>query len=85
MYEPAKSAISGFALTLINYVESLKVLKRTYGNKVMGQRAHMNEMMSLKPVYNDRETTMPRKFFDAEETNYRGLEAHDVNEATYCG
>ncbi|XP_046864646.1 uncharacterized protein LOC124459170 [Xenia sp. Carnegie-2017] len=82
--EPAKSAISGFALTSINYTEALKVLERRYGSKVMVQRAHVNDLMNLKPVYNESDTTRLRKFFDAVETNYRGLEALGVKEETYC-
>ncbi|XP_046854266.1 uncharacterized protein LOC124447403 [Xenia sp. Carnegie-2017] len=82
--EPAKSAISGFALTSINYAEALKVLERRYGSKVMVQRAHVNDLMNLKPVYNESDTTRLRKFFDAVETNYRGLEALGVKEETYC-
>ena len=80
--EPAKSTISGFALTSINYAEALKVLQRRYGNKVMVQRAHVTEMMNLKPVYNESDTTRLRKFFDAVETKYRGLEALGVKEET---
>ncbi|XP_046843610.1 uncharacterized protein LOC124437676 [Xenia sp. Carnegie-2017] len=72
--EPAKSAISGFALTSINYAEALKVLERRYGSKVMVQRAHVNDLMNLKPVYSENDTTRLRKFFDALETSYRGLE-----------
>ncbi|XP_046864814.1 uncharacterized protein LOC124459413 [Xenia sp. Carnegie-2017] len=82
--EPAKSAISGFALTSINYAEALKVLERRYGSKVMVQRAHVNDLMNLKPVYNENDTTRLRKFFDAVETSYRGLEALGVKEETYC-
>ena len=69
---------------MINYAEALKVLERRYGNKVMVQRAHANDMMNLKPVYNVNDTKRLRKFFDAVEMNYRGLEALGVKEETYC-
>ena len=50
----------------------------------MVQGAHVNDMMNIKPVYNENDTTRLRKFFDVVETNYRGLEALGVKEETYC-
>ena len=37
----------------------------------------------MKPVYNANETEKLRKFFDAIESKYRGLEALGVNQEIY--
>ena len=83
LIEPARSAISGFALTSANYNEAIDLLKRRYGKKNAIQKAHIQELMNIKPVSNDRDTEKLRKLYDTCETNYRGLKALGVNETAY--
>ncbi|XP_028417209.1 uncharacterized protein LOC114541492 [Dendronephthya gigantea] len=83
LQEPAKSAIAGFALTSINYEAAVKLLERRFGNKTIVQRAYINDLLNLKPVFNGNDTERLRKFFDVVETNYRGLEALGVKEEVY--
>jgi hypothetical protein len=83
LIEPARSAISGFALTSANYNEAIDLLKRRYGKKNAIQKAHIQELMNMKPVCNDRDTEKLRKLYDTCETNYRGLKALGVDETAY--
>ena len=82
--EPAKSAIAGFSMTEANYSQAVELLRRRFGNKTIVQRAHINELMNVKPVFNPKDTRRLRNFVDIVETNYRGLEALKVNEQTYA-
>ena len=81
--QPAKSSIAGFALTAVNYLAAVKVLQRRFGNKTVVQRAYVNELLNVKPVFNANDTVRLRKFFDTVETNFRGLEALGVEKETY--
>lgn len=47
LIEPARSTISGFALTSANYKEAIDLLKRRYGKKNAIQEAHIQEMMNI--------------------------------------
>jgi hypothetical protein len=60
--EPVRSVISGFPLTssTYNYNEAIDLLKRRYGKKNAIQKAHIQELMNMKPVYNDRDTEKQR-------------------------
>ena len=51
---PAKSSIAGFALAATNYKEALDLLRNRYGKKNVIQRALIQELLKLKPVYNNR-------------------------------
>ena len=81
--EPAKSSIAGFALTAVNYSTALEVLQRRFGNKTVVQRAYVNELLNVKPVFSANDTDGLRKFFDTVESNFRGLEALEVNKEVY--
>jgi hypothetical protein len=60
--ELVRSVISGFPLTssTYNYNEAIDLLKRRYGKKNAIQKAHIQELMNMKPVYNDRDTEKQR-------------------------
>ena len=80
---PAKSTIASFALTATNHKEALELLRNRYGKKNVIQRDLIQELLKLKPVYNNRDLDGLRKLYDACETNYRALEARGVNVSTY--
>lgn len=82
--EPARSTIAGFTLTGANYEEAVGVLKKRYGKGTAIQQAHVNDLLSLPPVYSDRDTPRLRRLWDRYETHYRGLIALGVNENTYA-
>ena len=54
---PAKSAIAGFALTAVNYGAAIALLKKRFGKRNVIQRAHIDELMKVSPLHNERDTT----------------------------
>ena len=82
--EPARSSIAGFALTGANYEEAFQVLKKRYGKGTAIQQAQVNDLLSLPPVYSDRDTPRLGRLYDRCETHHRGLIALGVNETTYA-
>ena len=81
---PARSAIAGFALTSANYKAATDLLKRRYGRKNAIQRAHINELLNLEPIYSERDPHRLRQMYDFAETKLRALEALGVEQDTYA-
>lgn len=65
LQDPARSAIAGFALTSANYEAAVKLLKKRYSKEEAIQRAHINDLLNLSPVYNDVDTSRLCRFYDA--------------------
>ncbi|XP_044179611.1 uncharacterized protein LOC122961090 [Acropora millepora] len=80
--EPARSMIAGFALTA-NYAAAVEVLKKRYRKETAIQRAHVNDLLNLPPVFNDKDTSRLRKLYDGCESHFRGLKALGVDESTF--
>ena len=80
---PARSAIVGFKLTSANYESAVELLKNRYGKKTAIQRAHVNELLNVQPVYNERDAQRLRSLYDFLETKHRALQALEVDESTY--
>lgn len=80
---PARSAIAGFTLTSANYGSAVELLKNRYGKKTAIQRAHVNELLNVQPVYNERDAQRFRSLYDFLETKHRALQALEVDESTY--
>ena len=81
--EPAKSVVAGLPLTSNNYETAVKLLKDRYGDPVIIQRAHINQLAYLPPVFSDKNLKRLRELHDQIETHYRGLEALHVDQITY--
>ena len=81
--EPARSVVAGLSLTSNNYETAIKLLQDRYGDPVVIQRAHVNQLAYLPSVYSERNTARLRSLHDQIETHYRGLEALDVDQNTY--
>ena len=81
--EPARSTIAGFALTAVNYEAAVQALKKRYGKDIAIQRAHVNDLLNMPPVYRDRDIRRLRRLFDECESHFRGLKALGVEENTY--
>ena len=75
--------ITGFALTAANYEEALDLLKQRYGKRTVIQRAHVNGMLNITPIHNEKDAGRLRAMYDNLETHYRGLNAMGVEENTY--
>ena len=78
---PARSAIVGFKLTSANYESAVELLKNRYGKKTAIQRAHVNELLNVQPVYNERDAQRLRSLYDFLETKHRALQALEVDES----
>ena len=72
---PARSSIAGFALTSANYESAVELLKNRYGKKPAIQRAHVNELLNVQPVFNERDAQRLRGLYDFLETKHRALQA----------
>eukprot|EP00795_Rhopilema_esculentum_P017840 gene17840-biopygen6664 len=81
--EPARGVIAGFALTEADYDSAVELLRNRFAKPTILQRAHVQELLSLQPLYSDRSFGKLRSMHDAMETHYRGLEALGVNQNTY--
>ena len=79
-----KSTIAGFALTADNYEAAVALLKKRFGKKNTIQRAHIDELMKVASVYNERDTSRLRALYDGVETHYRGLTAIGDDEMTHA-
>ena len=83
LLEPARSAITGFALTSANYEAAVELLKKRFGKKTAIQRTLVNELLNTRPVFNESDTARLCGFYDFVETKYRALQALNVDERTY--
>eukprot|EP00794_Sanderia_malayensis_P015555 gene15555-biopygen13266 len=81
--EPARSVIAGIPSTDSSYETAVNFLKSRYANPGVIQRAHINQLLNLAPVFNEKNTARLRSFHDHIETHFRGLEALGVDKITY--
>ena len=81
--EPAKSVISGIPMTDAFYETAINPLKKRFANPSVIQRAHINQLLNLTPVFNEKNFSRLRSFHDQIETHFRGLEALNVDKITY--
>ena len=51
--EPARSTTAGFALTAVNYQVAVQALKKRYGKEIAIQRAQVNDLLHLSPVFSE--------------------------------
>ena len=79
----ANASTAGFTLTSANYISAVDVLKRRYRNKNAIQRAHLDELLKIQPVYSDRDSRRLGKFYDMVESHFRRSSAQGVNANTY--
>ena len=84
LLEPAKSVISGFKMTASNYRAAVELLHQRFAKPTVIKRAHVNEMLKINSVYDERRVDRMRSLHDSVETHFRGLEALHVNEETYA-
>ena len=82
--EQARSSFAGFSLTAVNYAAAVDVLKKKNGKETAIQRAHVNDLLNLAPVFSDKDTTRLRKLYDSCSAHFRGLRALGVDETTFA-
>ena len=59
--EPAKSCIAGFSLTSANYESAVDILKERYGKKSAVQHAHMQKLMKIDHVRDEKDVVSLRR------------------------
>ena len=52
--EPAKSAVTGFALMVIEYDSAIDLLRSRYATSGVIMRAHINVLINLAPVFYEK-------------------------------
>ena len=81
--EPARNVIAGIPLTENDYNTAVDILKSRFAKPSVIQRAHINEMINLPAVLNEKNVTRLRTLQDQIEIHYRGLEAIGVDKNSY--
>ena len=81
----ARTTIVGLALTAANYEVAIDLLRRRFGKPVVIERTHVNELLNVAPVFNERDTTGLRRFYNKIEIHHRGLKALEVDACMYEG
>ena len=81
--EPARKVVAGMPMTDDNYATAVEHLQKRFGKQEMIEQAHINNLMRLQPVFNERAVSRLRNLHDEIETHHRGLEALGVNTFSY--
>ena len=81
--EPAKSVVTGFALTDRDYDSAIDLLRSRYAKPGVIKRAHINELINLAPVFNEKSVQRLRNLRDQIETHFRAMEAQGVSKESY--
>eukprot|EP00795_Rhopilema_esculentum_P009614 gene9614-biopygen11021 len=81
--EPAKKVIAGLALTEKNYDVAVDLLEQRFARPTTIKRAHINELLNLDAVFNEKHVKKMRELYDTIETHHRGLKALGVDEISY--
>jgi len=81
--QPARSVIAGLPLTDADYITAIDLLEKRYAKPSIIKRAHMNELLNLTPVYNERNVVRLRALHDKIESHFRSLDALGIAEECY--
>ena len=81
--EPVRRVIAGLALTEENYDAAVEILTNRFAKPMKIKRAPINDIMSLPPVFNERNTARLRHLYDDIEAHFRSLEALGADKDSY--
>ena len=81
--ETPRRVIAGLSLTEANYSSAVAILKERYAKPSVIKRAHINDLVNIQPVFNEKSQVRLRNFYDDVETHFRGLQALGVDQETY--
>jgi len=79
----ARTTIPGLALTAANYEVAIDLLRGRFGKPVVIERAHVNQLLNVTSVFNERDATGLRRLYDKIKIHHRGLKALEVDASTY--
>ena len=81
--EPVRRVISGLALTEENYDAAVNILTDRYAKPMKIKRVHINDIMNLPAVFNERNSVRLRHLYDDIEVHFRSLEALGADKDSY--
>eukprot|EP00794_Sanderia_malayensis_P015469 gene15469-biopygen12872 len=79
----SQSVIAGIPTNDSSYETAVNLLKSRYADPAVIQRTHINQLLNLAPVFNEKNTSRLRSLHDHIETQFRGLQALGVDKITY--
>ena len=81
--EPAKSVEAGFSLTEAAYDAAVVLLTKPYVKPRVIKRAHINQLLSVSPVFKETSIERLHNLQDQIKTHFRALEAQCVDKESY--
>ena len=81
----ARTTIAGLVLTASNYKVAIDFLRGRFGKLVVIERSHVNKLLNIALVFNERDMTGLHRLNNKIEIHHRGLKALEVNANTYKG
>ena len=75
----ALRAVEGLEITDENYAQAKEILENRYGNKQLIVNSHMEEMVTIPEVADERDTNGLREMYDKMEVHLRSLRTLDVD------
>ena len=81
--EPVRRVIAGLAMTEENYDAAVEILINRFAKPMKIKRSHINDIMNLPPVFNERNTARLRHIYYDIEAHFRSLEALGADKDSY--
>ena len=79
----AENSIKGLPAKGDNYAEAISILEQRYGNVQVIVNSHMDALIKLPQVVNEKQTKKIRQLYDQIETNLRSLKSLGVKPESY--
>ena len=79
----ARSVVAGVPTRDSSYAIAVDLLKKRFDNPHVIKRSHTNHLISLAPVFGERNISRLRQLLDQIEIHHRGLKVLGVNPKTY--
>ena len=75
--------IAGLTLTDADYDTAVEILESQFTKPVLIKRVHINQLMNLAPMFNERNVGRLRHLLDDIQTHFHGLKALKVEKESY--
>ncbi|XP_065280448.2 uncharacterized protein [Dermacentor albipictus] len=79
----AAAAIAGIQVTGANYTTAIELLKERFGRRDVLIQEHLNQLLDLPPIQNEKEHIGLRRLYDHLQRNIAGLTALGVKTDSY--
>ena len=81
--EPARRVIAGLTLTDTDFDASVEILENQFAKPVLIKRVHINQLIKLAPVFNERNAGRLCHLLDDIEIQFRGPKALYADKESY--